>query len=71
MSDHDSIQASTQRRYQVTHDDLPLSCPTAEMRLWDAHPRVYLPITETGQSICPYCSAEYYLKDFVPKVSSD
>jgi uncharacterized Zn-finger protein len=32
------------------------------MRIWDAHPRVYLPIEETGNIRCPYCSAEYILK---------
>lgn len=56
--------ASTQKEYYVTKDDLPLSCPMPNMRLWDAHPRVYLPIAETGREICPYCSAVYILKDF-------
>jgi uncharacterized Zn-finger protein len=56
-------QACTKRRYEVTRADLPLSCPTLEMRIWDAHPRVYLPIEETGQVICPYCGAEFLLKD--------
>lgn len=51
------------RLYEVTQADLPLSCPTEEMRLWDGHPRVYLPIEEAGQVICPYCGAEYVLKD--------
>ncbi|EKD73342.1 MAG: hypothetical protein ACD_45C00355G0007 [uncultured bacterium] len=56
-------QACTERRYTVTHADLPLSCPTKAMRLWDAHPRVYLPIEEAGHVICPYCGAEFVLKD--------
>ena len=55
-------QACTKHRYEVTTADLPLSCPLPTMRLWDAHPRVYLPIEETGQVICPYCGAEYTLK---------
>ncbi len=54
--------ACTQRRYTVTAADLPLSCPSRHMRIWDAHPRVYLPIEETGNIRCPYCSAEYILK---------
>ncbi|MFW0080030.1 MAG: zinc-finger domain-containing protein, partial [Coxiella endosymbiont of Haemaphysalis qinghaiensis] len=33
-------------------------------RLWDAHPRVYLPIEHEGYFVCPYCEAEYSLKDF-------
>ena len=55
-------QACTKRRYEITQADLPLSCPPRKDRVWDAHPRVYLPIEETGQVICPYCSAEYILK---------
>jgi len=55
-------QACTKRRYEVTRADLPLSCPMSDMRVWDAHPRVYLPIEEAGQVICPYCGAEFVLK---------
>lgn len=56
-------QACTQRRYEITQADLPLSCPPRDDRVWDAHPRVYLPIEETGSALCPYCSAEYILKE--------
>jgi uncharacterized Zn-finger protein len=59
-------EACTKRLYEITHADLPLSCPPQNMRVWDAHPRVYLPIEETGSFLCPYCGAEYVLKDFVP-----
>jgi uncharacterized Zn-finger protein len=31
------------------------------MYLWNSHPKVYLPIAETGEAKCPYCGAEYYL----------
>jgi len=55
--------ANTQRAYQVYREDLPLSCPTPEQKLWNSHPRVYLPIEETGEAICPYCSARYELLD--------
>lgn len=55
--------ANTQRAYQVSRKDLPLSCPTPEQKLWNSHPRVYLPIEETGEAICPYCSARYELLD--------
>lgn len=57
-------QACTQRRYTITKADLPLSCPPREDRVWDAHPRVYLPIAQVGKVVCPYCSAEYILNDF-------
>ncbi len=56
-------QACTKRCYEVTRADLPLSCPMSDMRVWDAHPRVYLPIEEAGQVTCPYCGAEFVLKD--------
>lgn len=56
--------ACTERLYIITQADLPLSCPTKEMEVWNAHPRVFLPIAETGKVRCPYCSAEYILKDF-------
>lgn len=56
-------QACTKSFYEVTKADLPLSCPSRHMRVWDAHPRVYLPIEEAGKVTCPYCDAEYVLKD--------
>lgn len=56
-------EACTKTHYEVTRADLPLSCPSRHMRIWDAHPRVYLPIEETGMATCPYCDAEYVLKD--------
>ena len=54
-------QGCTSTHYEVTRDQLPVSCPMPDSRVWDAHPRVYLPIEETGQVICPYCDAEYTL----------
>ncbi|MEM1244564.1 MAG: zinc-finger domain-containing protein [Pseudomonadota bacterium] len=64
MAKKTEIQASTKKVYQVTKADLPLCCPMPNMRLWDSHPRIYLPIHETGREICPYCGSEYVLKDF-------
>lgn len=55
--------ANAQECYEVTRDQLPLSCPTPEQKLWNSHPRVYLPIEETGEATCPYCSAQYKLVD--------
>lgn len=48
--------------YEVTASDLPLHCPMPAMSLWDSHPRVYLPVEETGRAKCPYCGAEFILK---------
>ncbi len=56
-------EACTQRFYEVNRVDLPLSCPMKDMYVWNAHPRVYLPIEKTGRAVCPYCGAEYVLKD--------
>jgi len=53
--------ANAQMHYTVTPQDLPLSCPMPDMTLWNSHPRVYLPIEETGFAKCPYCGAEYTL----------
>ena len=55
------MQANDKNQYTVTVADLPLSCPMPGMSLWNSHPRVYLPIEETGWAKCPYCSAEYAL----------
>ena len=41
------------RHIEVSTEDLPLHCPTPSMVLWNAHPRVYLPIEETGEALCP------------------
>jgi uncharacterized Zn-finger protein len=58
-------QACTKRRVEITASDLPLSCPPRADRVWDAHPRVYLPIETQGVVVCPYCDTEFALKDFV------
>lgn len=50
------------RHVEVTTDDLPLHCPLPSMMLWDAHPRVFLPIEKTGEALCPYCGTRYSLK---------
>ncbi|HEY1724852.1 MAG TPA: zinc-finger domain-containing protein [Steroidobacteraceae bacterium] len=56
------IEANTKLHYTVTSKDLPLSCPMPDMILWNSHPRVYLPIEDTGFAKCPYCGAEYTLQ---------
>lgn len=56
------IQPNAKNRYEVSTADLPLACPMPGMTLWNSHPRVYLPIEQTGTARCPYCSAEFVLK---------
>lgn len=51
-----------QKAIQVTASDLPLCCPQPDKTLWNAHPRVYLPVEEAGRVVCPYCSTEYILE---------
>lgn len=57
------IQPNAQNRYEVTRADLPLSCPMPGMALWSSHPKVYLPIEASGEAKCPYCGADYILRD--------
>jgi uncharacterized Zn-finger protein len=49
--------ANAERRYEVARAELPLSCPTPAMALWNSHPRVYLPIEATGSAACANCGA--------------
>jgi uncharacterized Zn-finger protein len=63
MSEDFGQRACEKRRYEVTKADLPLSCPARDMRVWDAHPRVYLPIEKEGKVVCPYCDARFVLVD--------
>lgn len=56
------LPANSARTYEVEPSDLPLSCPMPQMSLWNSHPRVYLPIEDTGSAKCPYCGAEFTLR---------
>jgi uncharacterized Zn-finger protein len=53
---------NTRRTIEITTADLPLHCPMPSMLLWNAHPRVFLPIEATGEALCPYCGTFYILK---------
>lgn len=46
MSQTATAPANAEKRYTVHRGDLPLSCPTPAMALWNSHPRVYLPIED-------------------------
>lgn len=61
--DQNLIPANAQHRYEVRQRDLPLSCPMPGMYLWNSHPKVYLPVEETGEARCPYCGADYFLSE--------
>ena len=50
------------RTVTVSPQDLPLSCPMPDADKWNAHPRVFLPLSErTRQRDCPYCGTRYIL----------
>jgi uncharacterized Zn-finger protein len=47
----------------ITRAQLPLTCPTPDMVLWNQHPKVVLAIEAKGKAVCPYCGAHYALVD--------
>ncbi len=63
MSKNTKKQACTEKTHTVHSRDLPLSCPMDDMELWNAHPKVYLPIDQTGTETCPYCGTCYVLEN--------
>jgi uncharacterized Zn-finger protein len=50
------------RVIEVTEADLPLHCPMPGQSTWDSHPRVFLPVENKGEALCPYCGTLYKLK---------
>jgi len=46
---------------EVLQTALPFSCPRPQDALWNAHPRVFLPIEQETHITCPYCGQEYFL----------
>lgn len=62
-------QANELRVYHVTQRDLPVSCPQEGSSLWCSHPRVFLPLENRREAICPYCSARYIRDDFEQSAS--
>ncbi len=55
--------ANAERIYPVKRADLPVCCPQPDQMLWNAHPRVYLPLHEQSEARCMYCGAVYRLID--------
>ncbi len=56
-----SATVNAPRAYEVTANDLPLSCPGKFMTLWNMHPKVYLQFKD-GKASCPYCGAQYLMR---------
>ena len=57
-----AAEVNKSRQIEVTATDLPLHCPMPSMLLWNAHPRVFLPVEKTGEALCPYCGTHYTLQ---------
>lgn len=57
-----------QKHVEVKAADLPLHCPLPSQKLWNSHPRVFLPIldAENQETRCPYCGTMYKLVGPVP-----
>ena len=51
-----------QKFVEVTAADLPLHCPLPSQKLWNTHPRVFLPVEALGEARCPYCGTLYRLQ---------
>lgn len=50
-----------QTHVRLAAEDLPLHCPLPSQKLWNSHPRVFLPIAAGGEVRCPYCGTVYVL----------
>jgi len=58
-----TVQPNDKNHYEITKADLPLHCPMDGMSLWNSHPKVYLSLDKSGKAKCPYCGADYTLKN--------
>ncbi len=61
-----STPSNASCQFKVIHvgkKDLPLSCPMPSMSLWNAHPKVYLPIEDSKTETCPYCGTQFLLDE--------
>jgi uncharacterized Zn-finger protein len=54
-------QSNAETQVEVTKDQLPLHCPTPDSSLWNSHPRVFIPLEESGEAKCSYCGTIYKL----------
>ena len=62
-----SESAIAARDIEVTAHDLPLSCPTPAMSVWNTHPKVGIPLAHGGEARCPYCGTLYKFTGELPK----
>ena len=50
-----------QKFVEIQASDLPLHCPLPSQKLWNTHPRVFMPIDRLKECRCPYCGTLYRL----------
>ena len=56
------FMSNNEKVITITPHDLPLHCPTADVALWNNHPKVFLPIQSNSTIRCPYCGTVYRLE---------
>jgi uncharacterized Zn-finger protein len=54
-----NAKTMAQKKVVIYKKDLPLCCPMPKTAVWNEHPRVYLPIEEEKNLLCPYCGTHY------------
>jgi uncharacterized Zn-finger protein len=64
LDQHKTLTHQHSSQVEVTSTMLPLSCPMPDAPLWNAHPKVFLPIADTGKATCPYCGMHYVMTDW-------
>ncbi|HAV93361.1 MAG TPA: zinc-finger domain-containing protein [Proteobacteria bacterium] len=58
------LESACSRRVIEVVSGNDLCCPPRNSHMWNAHPRVYLPIEKGMQSTtCYYCGTVYVLKE--------
>ena len=58
-----SQKEQKRKAIRLAAKDLPLSCPREGVDVWNLHPKVYLPIEEEGEVVCPYCGNHFVLNN--------
>lgn len=56
-----STQSEENAVVEVSKSDLPMHCPTPDAPLWNSHPKVFIPLEDSGESACPYCGTRFKL----------
>ena len=49
--------------YSVKRSELPACCPRPDQKIDCMHPKVFIAFDKQGHGRCPYCGAEFVIKD--------